>query len=122
MEEKGFANLSIMSHLGHQIACRYRGEILWARCFVLYFDVILVMILEAHIALRLDIGRNLDAFECSRKSVVVFQQPLHSFDLVFEALLLVCSGANPDVALDPNDSILMQQSMALSNNSHAVIP
>lgn len=55
-------------------------------------------------------------------SVIVLEQLLYSIDLVLEALLLVCSGANPDVALDPDNTVLVQQSMALSNDSHAVIP
>ena len=55
-------------------------------------------------------------------SVVIFQQLLDSLDLVPEALLLVCPGANPDVTLDSHNAVLVQQSMALPNDSHAVVP
>ena len=54
--------------------------------------------------------------------IVVLQQFLDSFDLILEALLLVCSGANPDVTLDSHNAVLVQQSMALPNDSHAVVP
>ena len=54
--------------------------------------------------------------------IVVLQQFLDSFDLILEALLLVCSGANPDVTLDPDNTVLVQQRMTLSDDSHAVVP
>jgi hypothetical protein len=54
--------------------------------------------------------------------VVVLQQLLNNFDLVLEALLLVCPGADPDVTLDSHNAVVVQQSMALPNDSHAVVP
>lgn len=58
----------------------------------------------------------------SEVSVVVFQKFLNSLDLVLEALPLVCSGADSDVTLDSHNTVLVQQSMTLSNDSHAVVP
>ena len=96
-----------------------------ARCFGMDAGVTLVVISEAHIcSLYTATSSNVDGVlsRTFEGSIVVLQELFYSLNLVFEPLFLVCSGANPDIALDSDDSVLVKQSMALSNDSHAVVP
>lgn len=56
-------------------------------------------------------------------SIAIFlQQPLHRLNLILEPLLLIRPRSNPDVALDPHHPVLMQHGMALTDDSHHIVP
>jgi hypothetical protein len=57
-----------------------------------------------------------------RVSSILLQQLLHGLDLVLEPLLLIRPGPDPDIALDPDNAILVQHGVALPNNPHDIVP
>ena len=57
-----------------------------------------------------------------RCTLVLLEQLLHCLNFILESLLFVRPAPHPDITLDPHNAILVQHSMALSNDPHNVVP
>jgi hypothetical protein len=68
----------------------------------------------------------LSNFDCAAAemlgSSIVLQQLLHGLDLILKPLLLICPRPNPDITLNPDNTILVQHGVALPNDPHDIVP